>query len=184
VLIVKAVLGNLKKDTKLRSRCSRLDKLGRLEHVLLEARETQKSRLRTSTEEGTELGIVMERGSVLMDGDVLLVDDTDRLILVSVKPQDVMSITIDLAVDPDELIANAVRLGHVLGNQHWPIKIEGATVHVPVSLDRNVMETVLRTYSVKGIQYEFKQVQIGAIPQVSRPELVRHGHDERETVAQ
>ena len=50
-----------------------------------------------------------------------------------------------------------VRLGHVLGNQHWPIANGDDAVLVPVTLDRAVMETVLRTHHLLDqftIRYE------------------------------
>ena len=59
--------------------------------------------------------------------------------------------------DPHEQLQRAVRLGHVLGNQHWPVAVVGEQILVPVSLDRAVMETVLRTHHMTDyfqIQYE------------------------------
>ena len=59
--------------------------------------------------------------------------------------------------DTAEQLQQAVRLGHVLGNQHWPIAVVGGQILVPVSLDRTVMETVVTTHHMTDyfqIQYE------------------------------
>ena len=56
-----------------------------------------------------------------------------------------------------ERLRRAIRLGHVLGNQHWPVAVVGEQVLVPVTLDRAVMETVLKTHHLTdhfSIQYE------------------------------
>ena len=46
------------------------------------------------------------------------------------------------------------------------VKIEGMTVYVPVSVDTKVMDTVLRTYNLDGIEYRFEQGNVGAISRV------------------
>lgn len=173
------VLGNVHAEATLQKRCDRLAALGKLEVLQLDSRETQKSRLRKTTDKGTEIGIVLERGILLEDGDILYLEEPDKGIVVEVMPEDVMAITLDIAGTRGELIANAVRLGHILGNQHWPIKVEGETVYVPVSITPEVMETVMKTYHVHGIHYEFKQAQTGGFPRVAgaASEEGTHSHD-------
>ena len=174
MLKLTGVLGNVNRDLRLREQYERLSVQGKLERVLIEVRETQKSRLRKVTDKGTEVGIVLERGQTLQDGDLLYMVEPDRAIVVDVKPEDVMAITLDPAPTRGELIANAVRLGHVLGNQHWPLRVEGETVYVPISIDPNVMETVMKAYHVQGIHYEFKQAQVGAIPPATHAASTEH----------
>ena len=55
-------------------------------------------------------------------------------------------LTLRPGLPPGEQHHWLVRLGHVLGNQHWPIASVDEAVLVPVTLDRAVMETVLRTH--------------------------------------
>lgn len=164
MLRLTGVLGNIHGDAALREQCERLSALGKQEVLLLETRDTQKTRLRAVTDKGTEVGIVLERGRALRDGDILYLSEPDCAIVVQVKPEDVMAITLDSTPTRGELIANAVRLGHILGNQHWPVYVEGETVYVPVSIAQNVMETVLKTYNVQGIQYRFTQARIDGLP--------------------
>ena len=62
---------------------------------------------------------------------------------------------------------NTQAIGHMrgpsawtcLGNQHWPVAVHDGEVLVPVSLDRAVMETVLRTHHLLehfSIRYEYR----------------------------
>jgi len=97
------------------------------------------------------------------------------------KPEEVLVITVQSAASPADLLRVAVQLGHVLGNQHWPVKIEGMAVYVPVSVDKKVMETVLKTYDLQGIEYRFEQGSVGPIPRVvphehPHPHPHPHGH--------
>ena len=61
-----------------------------------------------------------------------------------------------LGADPPTLaIRTCVELGHALGNQHWPAVVKGTTVYVPLTVDRKVMASVMRTHAFAGITYEF-----------------------------
>jgi urease accessory protein UreE len=71
-------------------------------------------------------------------------------------------------------LQQAVRLGHVLGNQHWPVAVVGEQILVPVALDRAVMETVLRTHHMTDyfqIRYERR-----AWPQEHTDQKDQHDH--------
>lgn len=48
-----------------------------------------------------------------------------------------------------------VELGHALGNQHWPALVKGTCVYVPLTVDRKVMSSVMKTHRFEGIQYSF-----------------------------
>ncbi len=93
------------------------------------------------------------------------------MVVARIAPEEVLVIRLRPQEGPDDLIRVAVQLGHALGNQHWPVKVEGATVYVPVSVDKTVMETVLRTHGLEGIEYGFEECHVGAIPRV-----IPHAH--------
>ena len=48
-----------------------------------------------------------------------------------------------------------VELGHALGNQHWPALVKGAKVYVPLTVDRKVMASVMKTHRFENIAYDF-----------------------------
>jgi urease accessory protein len=166
MIVVEAVLGNLGEDARLRDLHRRWEAEGRVETVALTPLEAQKGRLRAQTDKGTPLGLSLGRGTALRDGDVLYLDEPQaRIIVARLTPEEVLVITVKPAAAAD-LVRVAVQLGHVLGNQHWPVKIEGLSVYIPVSVDRKVMETVLKTYALQGIEYRFEHGDIGVISRV------------------
>lgn len=75
-----------------------------------------KSRLRTALESGEEVGIVLNRGSVLRGGDLLLADD-GRVVKVVAAPERVSSVT---SSDPLAL----ARAAYHLGNRHVALQID------------------------------------------------------------
>jgi urease accessory protein len=173
MILIEQIVGNLGEDARLADLHRRWQAAGRAETVELTPLEAQKGRLRTQTDRGTPLGLSLGRGVVLRDGDVLHLNEAEsRMIVARLKPEEVLVITVKPAPSAAELLRVAVHLGHVLGNQHWPVKIEGTSVYVPVSVDKKVMETVLKTYDLQGIEYRFEEGSVGPIPRV-----VPHEHD-------
>ena len=78
--------------------------------------ERKKSRLRARSEQGHDVAIVLERGSSLRHGD-LLVADSGEILLVRAAAEDVSDVTSADAV----LLARAA---YHLGNRHVPLQIE------------------------------------------------------------
>jgi urease accessory protein len=159
MILVESVLGNAAEpEWAARISASRVDTL-ELDHW-----EAQKSRFRKRSAGGTELAISLDRGIFLRDGDVLLWDAEARtLLLVHTRLRDVMVIELgDLAAGRssadagiDIALRTCVELGHALGNQHWPALVKGTRVYVPLTVDRKVMASVMKTHGFEGIRYSF-----------------------------
>jgi urease accessory protein len=165
MIVVENILGNVGEDARLAELRRRWQETGGVEIVELTPLEAQKGRLRTQTDKGTLLGLSLGRGAVLRDGDVLYLNEAEgRVIVARLKPEEVLVISVKPAASTADLLRVAVQLGHVLGNQHWPVKVEGMSVYVPVSVDKKVMETVLKTYDLQGVEYHFEQGTAGVIP--------------------
>lgn len=75
----------------------------------------QKSRLRTRLESGTEVGLFLERGTVLRDGDFLRTEE-GLLVRVVAAPEQVYLVRCE---SPLQLM----RAGYHLGNRHVPLEI-------------------------------------------------------------
>jgi len=83
--------------------------------LLLPFELRQRSRLRTTLVSGEELGLFLERGEVLRDGDFLLAED-GRTVRVIAKPERVL----DIACADAEALA---RVAYHLGNRHVPVQV-------------------------------------------------------------
>jgi urease accessory protein len=152
-MLVESVLGNADEpDWGTRLTAARVDNL------LLDQWEAQRNRLRKQTLHGTEVALSLHRGSRLRDGDILCWDEaTGTAIVARIQLGEVMVVDLSgLAAEPTELgLRSAVELGHAVGNQHWPAVIRGTRMYVPLTVDRKVMDAVMRTHGFARISYDF-----------------------------
>jgi urease accessory protein len=131
---------------------------GSIDLLPLDHWEAQKNRFRKKTESGLEIAVSLDRGAFMRDGDVLMWDDSARRAVVAkISLREVMVIHLEtLASESLELaMRTCVELGHALGNQHWPALVKGSHVYVPLTVDRKVMASVMKTHRFENISYDF-----------------------------
>ncbi len=136
---------------------------GRLKHarvdvLLLDQAEAQKSRLRKTTDGGVEVAISLDRGTQLRDGDILRWDEARRTAVVArVDLKDILVVDLGALLDGprEEAMARCVELGHALGNQHWAAVVKGTRVYVPLTVARAVTASVMKTHSFEAVTYAF-----------------------------
>ncbi len=153
MILVESVLGNVN-DPDWKSRIEGAD----LDVLRLDQWQAQKNRFRRRTERGAELAVSLERNTHLHDGDLLLWDpEARRGVVARIALQEVMVIRLDdlVAKDPVTVVRTCVELGHALGNQHWPAVVKGNAIYVPLTVDRNVMASVMRTHAFEEISHDF-----------------------------
>ena len=153
MILIESVLGNAG-DPQWSGRLA----AGSVDTLALDHWEAQKNRFRKKTAGGLEIAVSLDRGAFLRDGDVLVWDEAGRSAVVAkISLRDVMVIHLDeLSAHPSEIAMRAcVELGHALGNQHWPALVKGASVYVPLTVDRKVMASVMNTHRFEGVRYEF-----------------------------
>jgi urease accessory protein len=180
--VIETLLGNSEDPAwKVRLENARVDVLS------LDQWQAQKNRFRRKTDGGIDLAISLERNIHLHDGDVLLWDNASRLAIITrIQLKDVMVIRLDglLLQAPELLGRTCLELGHALGNQHWPAVVKGTSVYVPLTVNQQVMNSVMKTHAFEGITYEFvpgKTVIAYLSPHESRKlfggaESVPHSH--------
>ena len=115
-------------------------------------------RFRKKTVGGVELAVSLDRGTFMRDGDVLSWDAAAaRAVVARISLREVMVIELDglSEATPAIMMRTCVELGHALGNQHWPALVKGTRVYVPLTVDRKVMSSVMRTHRFEGIRYDF-----------------------------
>ena len=96
------------------------------ERLRVSRADLAKRRLRRETDAGTDVGISLEGGAPLRDGDVL--EGGARPIVVVQEPERV------IAVRPGDPGAWALA-GHAIGNRHRPISVEGGSIYFPAQAD-------------------------------------------------
>lgn len=153
MILVESTLGNLS-DPAWAERA----RAGQVDPLALEQWEAPKNRLRKASEGGIELAISLPRSEHLHDGDVLHYDEATKVVVVArIALKEVLVIELEglESLSPAEILRHCFELGHGLGNQHWPAVIKGTTVYVPLSVDRKVMASVMRTHAFKHVKTRF-----------------------------
>ncbi|MES2794139.1 MAG: urease accessory protein UreE [Planctomycetota bacterium] len=153
MIIVEAIVGNVDEE-KWKQQLSEAT----FDYLDLDQWQAQKNRLRKHTEQGLELALSLDRTSHLRNGDILIWDAQNRQAVVArIALQDVLIIELSALLDQQDTTVGQTcfELGHALGNQHWPAVVKGTKVYVPLTVDRKVMASVMKTHAFTGITYEF-----------------------------
>ena len=120
--------------------------------VVLSDTERQRSRVRTETTDGRDLGIVVARD--LADGDVLEAEDGT---LIVVELAAIEALVLDFA-DSDVSPTAALELGHAVGNKHWNLAVRGEEALFPVTDSKERMETTVAELLPADVPMRYEHV--------------------------
>ena len=138
MLIVNNISGNIYKNDNLAKKIQEVKQHGTLRLLLLSRIEMEKSRLRKKTEDGFDIGLVLESGKKLQHGDIIL--ESSETILIEQLPE--KTLTVKFKDSNPELF---LLVGHIIGNRHRPISINNETISFPI-LDDSEMELFQRLF--------------------------------------
>ncbi|HIA97350.1 MAG TPA: Urease accessory protein [Candidatus Nitrosopelagicus sp.] len=138
MLIVNTVLGNIYKDDQLAKKIEDSKEQGKFRRLLLSRIEMEKSRLRKKTDDGFDIGFILEPGTKLQHGDVI--SESDETILIEQLPE--KTLTVKFKQNDKNLF---LLVGHIIGNRHRPISIRNETISFPIH-DNSEMELFERLF--------------------------------------
>ena len=138
MLIVNTVLGNIYKDDQLAKKIEDSKVQGKFRRLLLSRVEMEKTRLRKKTDDGFDIGFVLEPGTKLQHGDII--SESDETILIEQLPEKIL--TVKFKDNNPELL---LLVGHIIGNRHRPISINNKTISFPIH-DDSEMELFERLF--------------------------------------
>jgi urease accessory protein len=138
MLIVNTILGNIYKDGQLAKKIEDSKKQGKFRRLLLSRIEMEKSRLRKKTDDGFDIGFVLEPGTKLQHGDII--SESDETILIEQLPE--KTLTVKFKENRKDLL---LLVGHIIGNRHRPISIRNETISFPIH-DDSEMELFERLF--------------------------------------
>ena len=138
MLIVNTILGNIYKDDQLAKKIEDSKERGKFRRLSLSRIEMEKTRLRKKTDDGFDIGFVLEPGTKLQDGDVI--SESDETILIEQLPE--KTLTVKFKENRKDLF---LLVGHIIGNRHRPISIKNETISFPIH-DDSEMELFERLF--------------------------------------
>jgi urease accessory protein len=123
--------------------------------------QRQRSRLRTELEDGEEVGLFLERGQLLRDGDYLLADD-GRVVVIRARAERILHVS--CASDRD-----LVRVAYHLGNRHVALQVGDGWVRIA---DDHVLREM-----VEGLGAQVKCVEAPFEPEAGAYRGHHHGSE-------
>ena len=138
MLIVNTILGNMYKDDQVAKKIEDSKVQGKFRRLLLSRIEMEKTRLRKKTDDGFDIGFVLEPGTKLQHGDVI--SESDETILIEQLPEKIL--TVKFKENRKDLF---LLVGHIIGNRHRPISIRNETISFPIH-DDSEMELFERLF--------------------------------------
>ena len=133
MLTITSVIGNIFDDKKLMTKFKQMEFKKICERLKMSRLELERSRIRKKTDFGTDIGIILDSGTRLYHGDVI-VSNMDKFIMIEQLPEKVVSIKIKKLKNPARLIL----LGHIIGNRHKPIVIDNDILYFPIQTHSEV----------------------------------------------
>ena len=134
MLTITSIIGNISDDKKLMTKFKQMESRKSCERLKISRLELERSRIRKKTDLGTDIGLVLDSGTRLHHGDVI-VSNLKKFIVIEQLPEKVISIKIKNLKDNP---ARSVTLGHIIGNRHKPIVINDDVLSFPIQADSEV----------------------------------------------
>ncbi len=126
MLKLEGIVGHVD-DSAVAAKLHHLHHNGTVEYLHLMPADTQRKRLRVTSDVGTDGAIARARDEQLEDGSVLFIDD-HRAIVVRLDRQRWLTLA------PRNLAA-ALELGYFVGNLHWRVRFDGERIKVAIEGD-------------------------------------------------
>jgi len=147
-IVADTYLGNLHQNPTLASKIN----LAKPITVEISQQDCRKGRIFVKAETGESVGIVKSRDWLLKDGDVMATQSQQRVI-IQLQQQQVVAIRFDPLAHNHAV--HLVYLGHVLGNHHWPITVQGHILYVELVTDAEIVEStvleIVKMHDIEGL---------------------------------
>lgn len=131
------IIGNINFDSHLKDKYEDMMKNGRVEKIEITRLESDRTRMRKTSDKGTDLALVIDAGSHINDGDVVLLTEDKMVIAIRVS-ENVATISLRDNISTDQLFKTAIKLGHTIGNMHRPIKITNGKISFPIQAQSEI----------------------------------------------
>ena len=134
---INKIIGNINFDSRLKDKYEDMIKNGRVEKIEITRLESNRTRMRKTSDKGTDLALVIDAGSHINDGDVVLLTEDKMVIAIRVS-ENVATISLRDNISTDQLFKTAIKLGHTIGNMHRPIKITNGKISFPIQAQSEI----------------------------------------------
>ena len=104
---------------------------GLVEKIEITRLESDRARIRKISDKGTDLALALIPGSHINNGDVVLLTE-EKMVVANRVPEIVAMVSLKRTISEDQLFDLGIKIGHVIGNMHRPIKIADGKIFFPI----------------------------------------------------
>ena len=126
--------------------------------VHLTQSDRTKGRIHAYTDCGIAVGIVKSRDRLLQSGDIFQTQSR-KLLLIHLQEQKLLVLDFS-AIEANTYSTKLVQLGHLLGNHHYPIFIQGDRVMVQLVDNTTIIEKIIRDLQISGLKLSYEMGNI------------------------
>jgi urease accessory protein len=134
MISINSVVGNIHNDYDLSQKYNQMAAKQLSEIIRISRSEAQRSRMRKTSNKGSDVAIMLPQSVHIKHGDVLLLNN-DKIIIVEIQPEKVAVISVKNNIAREHLFEMAVKIGHTIGNLHRPIKLEANKIILPIQAE-------------------------------------------------
>lgn len=131
------IIGNINSDSDLHEKYQIMMKNDKVEKIQVSRLEADRTRIRKLSDKGTDLALSMIPGSHLNDGDVVLLTG-EKMVIAKRESENVVIASLNSDISTKQILETAIKLGHIIGNMHRPIKVTNNKVYFPIQSDSEI----------------------------------------------
>jgi urease accessory protein len=160
MITINSILGNVK-DAEFADKYEQLSRINSCEVIRIQRSESQRVRMRKTSDKGTDIAFTLPQGIQIRHKDVVL-SSPNKMIIIEIEPESVATISINEEVGNLNSIEIPVRLGHTIGNLHRPLRIEGRNIYFPIQADtelemfRKLLDPIIDHIKINKAQMVFE----------------------------
>lgn len=134
---INKILGNINSDSDLYEKYQDMLKKDKVEKIELSRLQADRTRIRKVSDKGTDLALTLNPGSHIYDGDVVLLTE-ERIIIAKRGSENVAIVSLNNDISTEQILETAIKLGHIIGNMHRPIRVVNNKVCFPIESDSEI----------------------------------------------
>ena len=134
---INKIVGNINSDSDLHEKYEDMMKKDKVEKIELSRLQADRTRIRKVSDKGTDLALTLNPGSHIYDGDVVLLTE-ERIIIAKRGSENVAIVSLNKDISTEQILETAIKLGHIIGNMHRPIRVVNNKVCFPIQSDSEI----------------------------------------------
>ena len=134
---IKKILGNIHSDSDLHEKYQDMMKKDKVEKIHVNRLEADRLRIRKVSDKGTDLALILNPGSHIYDGDVVLLAE-EKMVIAKRESEDVAIVSLNRGISAEQILDTAIKLGHIIGNMHRPIRVINNKIYFPIQTDSEI----------------------------------------------